>query len=107
MTRRRKLIVALAAFALAALLAAYAADAAGPKSKKGSIVTWGWWMDGLTFWAPFTDPANPLTLNKGTGTLTTVGTLATSTVGAYALTWGATWTEGNTRSMRMVCWSTD
>jgi hypothetical protein len=30
-----------------------------------------WWnTSALTFWAPFTDPANPLTLNKGTGSLT-------------------------------------
>jgi len=29
-----------------------------------------WWNNGdLTFWAPFDDPANPLKLNKGTGTL--------------------------------------
>ena len=29
-----------------------------------------WWNNSsLTFWAPFDDPANPLTLNKGTGSL--------------------------------------
>lgn len=28
-----------------------------------------WWYSGLTFWAPFSDPSAPLTLNKGTGSL--------------------------------------
>jgi hypothetical protein len=28
-----------------------------------------WWSGGLTFWAPFEDPADPLKLNVGTGTL--------------------------------------
>jgi hypothetical protein len=64
----RRILIA----ALAVLLAFQTAEAANPKARKGLVSSWGWYLNGLTFWAPFDNPADPLNTHTATGSLSMV-----------------------------------